>query len=70
MHVIINNQKEKVKQLKNWVLEEIIPQDLKDKIRQLQKDHQLTITDRDNQVRAIQYENVVLQRERKIRAKD
>ena len=68
MHVIVNSRKEKGKQLRKWVLEDIIPRGLKDKIRQLQEDHQLAITDRDNQIQAIQYKNVGLQGE--IRAKD
>ena len=52
MHVIVNIRKEKEKQLRKWVLEDIIPQGLKDKIRQLQEEHQLAITDRDNQIQA------------------
>ena len=60
MHDIINSRKEKGKQLRKWVLEDMFPRGLKDKIRELQKDHQLAITERNSKIQAIQYENVVL----------
>ena len=50
---VLNSQKEKGKQLRKLVLEDIISWGLKDKIRQLQKGHQLAIADRDNQIQAI-----------------
>ena len=68
MHVIINSRKERGKELKEFILKDIIPRGLNEKIKQLQEDHQLAITDRDNKIQAIQYENVGLQGE--IRAKD
>ena len=61
MHVIINSRKERGKELKEFIFKDIIPRGLKEKIKQLQKDHQLAITDRDNKIKAIQYENVGLQ---------
>ena len=68
MHVIINSRKERGKELKEFIFKEIIPRGLNEKIKQLQEDHQLAITDRDNKIQAIQYENVGLQGE--IREKD
>ena len=68
MHVIINSRKERGKELKEFIFKDIIPRGLNEKIKQLQEDHQLAITDRDNKTQAIQYENVSLQGE--IRAKD
>ena len=61
-------RKERGKELKEFILKDIIPRGLNEKIKQLQEDHQLAITDRDNKIQAIQYENVGLQGE--IRAKD
>ena len=43
MHVIVNSRKEKGEQLKKWVLEDIFPRGLKDKIRELQKKHRQVI---------------------------
>ena len=56
MHVIINTRKERGKELKEFILKDIIPRGLNEKIKQLQEDHQLAITDRDNKIQAIQYE--------------
>ena len=56
MHVIINSRKECGKELKEFILKDIIPRGLNKKIKQLQEDHQLAITDRDNKIKAIQYE--------------
>ena len=56
MHVVINSQKERGKELKEFILKDIIPRGLNEKIKQLQEDHQLAITDRDNKIQAIQYE--------------
>ena len=56
MHVIINSRKERGKELKEFILKDIIPRGLNEKIKQLQEDHQLAITDRDNKIKAIQYE--------------
>ena len=68
MHVIVNSRKGRGKELKEFILKDIIPRGLNEKIKQLQENHQLAITDRDNKIQAIQYENVGLQGE--IRAKD
>ena len=56
MHVIINSRKERGKELKEFIFKDIIPRGLNEKIKQLQEDHQLAITDRDNKIQAIQYE--------------
>ena len=67
MYVIANSPKEKGKQLRKWVLEDIFPRDLKDEIIQLQEDHQLAITESEYSIQVIQYENVGLQCEIKAR---
>ena len=43
MHFIVNSQKEKGKQLRNWVLEDIIYRGLKDKMREIQEKHRQTV---------------------------
>ena len=45
MHVIINSRKERGKELKEFILNDIIPRGLNEKTKQLQEDHQLATTD-------------------------
>ena len=50
MHVMNKSRKEKEKQLRKWVLEDIISTDLKDKMRDLQKKHRQAIEEKDCQL--------------------
>ena len=75
LHVIVNSRKERGKELKEWVLEDIIPRGVNKKIKQLQEDHRQAIEENESalalindELQAIQYANVGLQGE--IRAKD
>ena len=63
MHVIIISQKERGKELKEFIFNIIIPRGLNEKIKQLQEDHQLAIIEKDNKIQAVQYINVGLYEE-------
>lgn len=79
-YVNVNTQKDKGKTFKKHILKVTIHRGLNNKIRELQKEHQQVIEekdaalsfvfdgvqDRDNQRQAIQYENVALQGQRDI----
>ena len=56
IYVIIISRKKCEKKLKEIILKYIIPRGLNEKIKQLQEDHQLEITEKDNKIQAIQYE--------------
>ena len=71
MYIIINSQKDKGKALKKHILKDIVPHGFDARIEEIQEKHnqqttqlQQAITGRDNQIQAIQYENVALQAQR------
>ena len=60
MYAIVNSPKDKSKALKEHILKEIMPLEFDARIEKMQEQHQQAITSRDNQIQAIQYENVAL----------
>ena len=63
LYVIVNSPKGKGKVLKEHILKDIVPRGFDARIAKIQEEHELAITDRDNQIQAIQYESVGLQDE-------
>ena len=61
MYVIVNSRKDKGAPLKEHILKDNMPRGFNARIAEIQKEHQLSITDCDNQIQAIRYENVDLQ---------
>ena len=75
MHVIVNSQKEKGKQLRKWVLENIIPRGMKNKMKEIQEKHKQAIeekeaalalhnnelTEVDSRLQKLEFDNVALQ---------
>ena len=61
MYVIVNSQKDKGKTFREHIVKAIVPRGFDARLAEIQEEHQLDITDRDNQVQDIQYENVALQ---------
>ena len=66
MYVIVNSRKDKGKTLREHILKDIVPRGFDARIAAIPEDHQLVMTDRENQIRAIQHENVTLQLQRDI----
>ena len=66
MYVTVNSQKDKVKALKKHILKDIVPRGFDARIKEIQEKRnqqttqlQQAFKDRDNQIQAIHYENVV-----------
>ena len=57
MYVIIKSQKEKGKVIKKHILKDIVPRGLDARIEEIQGEHQQAITDRDNQIKALEFTN-------------
>ena len=57
MYVIIKTQKDKGKAYKKQILKDIVPHGLNTRIEDIQGNHQEAITDRDNQVKALEFKN-------------
>ena len=57
MYVIIKSQKEKGKTIKKHILKDIVPSGLDARIEEIQGEHQQAITDRDNQIKALEFTN-------------
>ena len=73
MYDIVNSWNDQGKVLKEHILKDIVPCGFDTRIAEIQKEHQqqttkfqLVITDRDNQIRTIHYENVALQVQRDV----
>ena len=66
MYVIVNSRKDKGKTLKEHILKDNVPCGFNARIAEIQEEHQLSITDRDNRIQAIRYENVDLQAQRDV----
>ena len=66
MYVIVNSRKDKGKIFREHTLNDIVPHGFDARIPEIQEDHQQTITNRDNQIQAIPYENVALQARRNV----
>ena len=73
MYFIANSRKDNGEALKKHILKDILPHGFDARIEEIQEKHneqtsqlQQVITDRDNQIQAIQYENVVLQAQRDV----
>ena len=73
MYVIVDSRKGEGKALKEHILKDIVPRVFDARIEEIQEKHnqqttqlQQAITDRDNKIQAIQYENVALQTQRDI----
>ena len=47
MHIIVNSQKKKEKQLRKWVLEDIFPRGFTAKIRELQEKHRQAVEEKE-----------------------
>ena len=57
MYVIIKSQKDKGKALKKHILKDIVPRGFDARIEEIQGKHQQAITDRDNQIQALEFTN-------------
>ena len=57
MYVIIKSQKDKGKAIKKHILKDIVPRGLDARIEEIQGEHQQAITDRDNQIKALEFTN-------------
>ena len=57
MYVIIKSKKLKCKALKKHILKDIVPRGLDARIEEIQRKHQKAITDRDNQIQALEFTN-------------
>ena len=57
LYVVINSQKGKGKTLKNHILKEITPCGFDARIEEIQEKHRQAITDRDNQIKALEFRN-------------
>ena len=69
MHeLVFSSQQQKAKAFRKYCCNEMFPRIRKQLVDKMQEDHQQAITDRNNRVQAIEYENVGLQGE--IKAKD
>ena len=73
MYVIVNSRKSKGKVLKEDILKDIVPRGFDVRIEEIQEKHQQAIEEKDaafahcdNQVRAIQHENVALQAQKEV----
>ena len=80
MYVIVNSRKDKGKALKEHILKDIVPrgfnariEEIQEKLRQAIEEKAALIAlltddlqDRDNQIQAIQHENVALQAQRDV----
>ena len=62
MYVIIKSQKDKGKALKKHMLKDIVPRGFDARIEEIQGKHQQAITDRDNQIKALQFTNKDIKR--------
>ena len=60
--VIIKSQKDKGKALKKHILKDIVPRGLDARIEEIQGKHQQVITDRDNQIKALEFTNKDIKR--------
>ena len=60
MYLIVNSRKDKGKALKEYILREIAPRGFDTRTEEIQEQHRQTITGHDNQIQAIQHENVAL----------
>ena len=66
MYVIVNSWKDKGKALKEHILTEIVPRGFDARIEEIQEQHRQAITGCENQIQAIQDENVALQAQRDV----
>ena len=66
--IVFSSQQQKAKAFRKYCCNEMFPRIRKQLVDKMQEDHQQAITDRNNRVQAIEYENVGLQGE--IKAKD
>ena len=66
--LVFSSQQQKAKAFRKYCCNEMFPRIRKQLVDKMQEDHQQAITDRNNRVQAIEYENVGLQGE--IKAKD
>ena len=66
MYAIVKSRKDKGKELKEHILKEIVPRGFDTRIEEIQEHHRQAITGRNNQIQAIQHENVTLQVQRDV----
>ena len=66
MYAIVKSPKDKGKELKEHILKEIVPRGFDTRIEEIQEQHRQSITGRNNQIQAIQHENVTLQVQRDV----
>ena len=69
MHVIVNSHKPKGKELRKWLLLDIIPRGFNKMIEEKQEAidaEREKVRERDNRIQAIQYDNVALQAQREV----
>ena len=57
MYVFVNSQKDNIKALGKHILKDIIPRGFDAMIEEIQEKHRQAITDRDNQVQALEFKN-------------
>ena len=66
MYAIVKSRKDKGKELKEHILKEIVPHGFDTRIEEIQEQYRQAITGRNNQIQAIQHENVTLQVQRDV----
>ena len=57
MYVIVKSQKDKGKALKEHILKDIVPREFDAKIEGIQGKYRQAITDRDNQIKSLEFRN-------------
>ena len=57
MYVMVNSWKNKCKDPKEHILNDIVPHSFDSRMEEIQEDHQQTIQELDNRIQAIQYES-------------
>ena len=61
MYVVVDSRKDRSKALKEHILREIVPRGFDARIEEMQEQHCQAIAGHDNQIQAVQHENVALQ---------
>ena len=61
MYVVVDSRKDRSKVLKEHILREIVPRGFDARIEEMQEQHCQAIAGHDNQIQAVQHENVALQ---------
>ena len=57
MYVFVNSQKDNIKAIGKHILKDIVPRGFDARIEEIQEKHRQAITDRDNQIKALEFRN-------------